>query len=32
MKLCDWFQYIKDIRDKIEHYGAETVVDASKGI
>ncbi len=27
MKLCDWFQYIKDIRDNIEHYGAETVVD-----
>jgi hypothetical protein len=24
---CDWFEYIKKIRDSIEHYAAETVVD-----
>jgi hypothetical protein len=27
MKSCDWFKYIKTIRDDIEHYAAETNVD-----
>lgn len=26
VRSCDWFQYVKSIRDSIEHYAAETVV------
>lgn len=26
VKSCDWFQYVRSIRDNIEHYAAETVV------
>lgn len=26
VQSCDWFQYVKGIRDSVEHYAAETVV------